>query len=174
MRLLLRLPRRALCLYRPMLAEPLWRMVSGSLRTSELPREEDFQRLAAFCEKPQGVRQEWLSSPLPPPWGNAAPVSGLRSLRILCPAPWVWARAQLLCPPAPASRAASLGLGFLLGVSGEHSGKFVFSLTNETTGPKKSRALVGPCSCWCAHRGCRRWQGKVVFCPLGGGQLSGA
>lgn len=125
-----------------MLAEPLWRMVSGSLRTSELPREEDFQRLAAFCEKPQGVRQEWLSSPLPPPWGNAAPVSGLRSLRILCPAPWVWARAQLLCPPAPASRAASLGLGFLLGVSGEHSGSLCFLSQTRQQGPRSQGHLL--------------------------------
>lgn len=78
---------------RLMLAENLWQMVSASLGGSELPREEDFQRLAAFWEKPQAARQKRLSSPLLPPWRNQMSVSGLRFLPTLCSAPWAGARA---------------------------------------------------------------------------------
>lgn len=149
-----------LCVFiRPMLAEPLWWMVSGSLGTSELPREEDFQRLAAFHEKPQGVRQEWLSSPLPPPWGNAVPVSGPRSLPILCPAsPFGCGPEHSHCVHLhqPLGQQA-LAWAPSWASQGSIPGSLRFlPFANETTGPKKSRALVGSRSCWCAHRGCRR------------------
>lgn len=78
-------------------------MVSASLGASELLRQEDFQILAAFYTKPQGVRQRWLRSPLFPPQGKEKSVSALRVSSFLGAAwgllhllltPWAGARAQ--------------------------------------------------------------------------------
>lgn len=96
-------PRRALLLYQTNAGWESRQMVSASLGTNELHRQEGFQILAAFRKKPKGVRQRWLRSPLFPPQGKEISVSGLRVSSFLYAAwsllhplltPWAGARAQ--------------------------------------------------------------------------------